>query len=428
MGKPIKTVLIGAGGMSFGPVMASDVLHTKSLRGSTLALMDIDQKRLDVARRVAERMNRAMGNPCRIEVSSDLEDSVKDAQFALISVEERRFKCWDQDYHIPQKYGVKHILGENGGPGGVFHALRTVPLVANICKRIEKVNPEIFIINLTNPMSPVTLGINKATKLSNIGLCHEFFGGVLALGIMLRLRMSRISAKAHGTNHFSWFYEIKDAETGDDLYPKVRRHFRRYPFLHMPLVRHCLDKYGLLSVTTDDHMGEYLTYATEISKPADRARWFYRQDCRVREWACSRYAAGRLPLPARRIPVSYEEAVSVVEALAHGKLRQFNAGNFPNKGYIPNIPDGVVVEVSYRAENGEIKPDKTPPIHDDLADIMAQRGKLQDMIVEAALEGDADLAFRALCAEPISPRDPDTCRRLFDELYGLQRDLLPFDK
>jgi len=422
----IKIALIGAGGMSFGPVMTSDVLHTPSLRGCVLALMDIDERRLETARRVAERLNHGIGNPCVVEASTSLDDSVKDAQFALISVEKRRFQCWDQDFDIPRKYGSNQILGENGGPGSVFHALRTVPLVVGICRRIEKVNPNVLVINLTNPMSPVTLGINKGTKLRNIGLCHEFLGGVLALSLTLRLKKSRILAKAHGTNHFSWFYEIKDARTGEDLYPKVRRHFQRYPFLHMPLVRHCLNKYALLCITTDDHMGEYLTYATDIAKPAERARRFYKKDFTTREWLCARYAAGRLPIPAKIIPLSYEEAIPLIEALATGKIRQFNAGNFPNKGYIPNLPDGIIVEVSYRAENGELKPDNTPPMQADLAEIMKLRGELQNMIVDAALGGDADLAFQALCAEPISPKDPLACRLLFDELYELQKDLLPF--
>lgn len=426
MGKSIKIALIGAGGMSFGPVMTSDILHTRSLHGATLALMDIDERRLDTARRLAERMNRALDNPCKIEAYTNLEESVKDAQFALISVEKRRFECWDQDYYIPKKYGVKHILGENGGPGSIFHALRTVPLVTDICRRIEKVNPNLFAINLTNPMSYVTLGINKGTKLRNIGLCHEFFGGVLALRFTLGIKMSRIAAKASGTNHFAWFNEIKDADTGEDLYPKVKRHYKKFPFLHHPLVKFCLEKYGLLSVTTDDHAGEYLPYATDIAKPAERARWFYNREGKVREWLCAKYADGKLPLPIKKIPLSHEEAVPVIEALAFGNTRRFNAGNFPNKGYIPNLPDGVIVEVGHRAENGELIPEQVPPMQSDLAEIMKQRGELWEMVVEAAFNHDVKLAFEAFCAEPISPRDRDTCRRIFDELLYLQKDLLPF--
>ena len=426
MGNPVKIVLIGAGGMSFGPVMTSDILHTPSLRGSTLALVDIDEKRLDLARRVTEKLNRALGSPCTIEASTSVSNSAKDAQFALISVEKRRFESWDQDYHVPKKYGVRHMLGENGGPGSVFHAFRTVSLVTDVCRQIEKINPNVFVINLTNPMSLVTLGINKATKLRNIGLCHEFVGGMVALMLTLGMKMSRITAKAHGTNHFAWFYEIKDAKTGEDLYPKVRRNFKRFPFLHMPLVKHSLNKYGLLSVTTDDHMGEYLTYATDISKPAERARWFYNKECKVREWLCGKYADGGLPLPEKMIPLSHEEAVPVIEALALRTTRQFNAGNFPNKGYIPNLSDGMIVEVGYRAENGELKPDVTPTMQSDLAEIMKSRGELQDMIVEATLNADAKLAFEAFCAEPISPRERDMCKRIFDELYELQKDLLPF--
>lgn len=426
MEKPIKIVLVGAGGMSFGPTMTMDTLRSRALRGSTLALVDIDEKRLAVAKGVAERFNRALGSPCTIQASTDLQETVKDAHFAIISVEVRRYECWNQDYDIPKMYGVKHMLGENGGPGGVFHAFRTVPLVAGICKQIEKVNPNVFVINLTNPMSLVTLGMNKATDLKNIGLCHEFFGGILALMFTLGKKMSRISAKAHGTNHFSWFYEIKDSITGEDLYPRVKRHFKRYPFMHLKLVRHCLDKYGLLTVTSDSHVGEYLPYATDVTKPSETFRRIYYKEEMAKEWLCKKYAAGKVRLPEKRIPRSGEEAIPVIESLAFNKPRRFDAANFPNKGYIPNLPDGLIVEVGHTYENGELVPDITPPMQEDLAEIMKERGELQEMIVDAALNGDAELALEAFCAEPLSPKDRDTCKYIFNDLYEAQKDLLPF--
>jgi len=374
--KPPKIALIGAGGMSFAPVMVNDIVHTPALKGTVLSLMDIREDRLDRAVKVAERMDREMdGHFSSIEAHTNLEDSVLDADFAMISAEVGRWRSWDRDFNIPRRYGSQQILGENGGPGGVIHALRTASLVGNTCKRIEKVNKDVFVINFTNPMGPVTLSVNKGSKLKNIGLCHEFAGGILFLALALWTKAKYIAAKASGTNHFTWFHEIKDKRTGEDLYPKAKAHFEKYPFLHQPLGGECLKRYGMICTTTDDHMGEYLDFATQYAKPATRARRFYKFDAWARENLTARYASGKRVIHASKLGKSHEEAVPIVEAMVAGNNRRFNAVNVPNKGYIPNLPDGMIVEVGFNVVDGEIVPDVVPPMQEDLAKIMAGAGR-----------------------------------------------------
>ncbi|MEW6202044.1 MAG: alpha-glucosidase/alpha-galactosidase, partial [bacterium] len=167
-----KIVLVGAAGMAFGPVMVLDAVRAKKIRGATLVLMDIDEKRLKICDAAAQRINRDMGKPINIEMTTDIGRALDGAQFVILSVENKRFEFWEQDYEIPRRFGSRQIMGENGGPGGVFHALRSIKLIISICRDIERYCPDAMVLNLTNPMNPVTLAINRYTGLRNVGLCH----------------------------------------------------------------------------------------------------------------------------------------------------------------------------------------------------------------------------------------------------------------
>ena len=173
-----KICLIGAGGMSFGPVMVLDAINARKIRGATMMLHDVSPERLDVVYRMAARVNAKRGHPIRIERSTDPAEAMGGADFCLLSAELGRWDRWIEDYEIPNRYGATQITGENGGPGAVFHSLRSIKTVLGICEDIQRYCPDTYLINLTNPMSRVTLAINTATSIKNVGMCHEFAGGV----------------------------------------------------------------------------------------------------------------------------------------------------------------------------------------------------------------------------------------------------------
>jgi alpha-galactosidase len=423
-----RIAMVGAGGMSFGPVMTHDVIHSEKLEGSTLVLVDMDEKNLEVARAAACRLNDAMGNPILIEAETDTARGVSGADFVMVSAEIGRWKGWKQDFEIPRKHGSSQIMGENGGPGAVFHSLRSINNVLDICSKIEQNAPDAFVLNLTNPMSRVTLAINKGTKLRNVGLCHEFVGGLLHLSIILLMPPERISAAASGTNHFTWFYKIEDADTGEDLYPKVGRHMEMFPFLHSKLIRRCYREFGRYPTSTDSHIGEYLPFVAEEVKPIIQFHDFFRNEGKLRYFLTEQYGKGSFWLPVKMIPKSSEEVIPIIEALAtNDSSARFNAVNVPNKGYIPNLPDGALIEVSSGCDGMNLAPDTVPAIDEPLAELMRVQIKLQEMIVDSVLKRDPELAFEALAADPLAPPSREACRNMFDEMSGLQRDQLPFD-
>jgi len=446
-----KITLVGAGGLSFGPTMVNDVIHTPELAGSRLVLHDLDPARLARAHRFAARLNAANGSPVVLETETDAARAFEGADFCISSAEHRRFPYWRQDYEIPRRYGATQVNGENGGPGAVFHSLRSIANTLGICASIEEHCPDAFLVNLSNPMSRVTLAINEGTKVRNVGMCHEMPIGISRIARLLRMRAARIEARASGINHFTFFTEMRDRETGEDLLPRVRALFARRIFdfgpiatrlaaaterrpvlamladqLYSPLVVHMAREHGLIACSVDSHIGEYLPFAHEVGghHPA-HCDQFARID-EVVERLTIWLAETRLPLPLHRMGHSLEEVVPIIASLWTGERRRILAVNVPNRGFLPNVAEGAIVEVGAEVDGEGLHPDVMPPVAEPIAGHIATQVALQDLIVRSVLSGDRELALRAVIEDPASPPDERACRAMFDEMTRLQAEHLPF--
>ena len=145
-----KIVLIGAGSAIFGLGTISDIFNSKVLEGSTIMLHDINQKALKKTKSIAEEYRSKLDCNFTIEADVDRKRALKNADFCVISIEVgNRFDLWDQDWKIPLQFGFKQIYGENGGPGGLFHSLRIIPPILEICEDVRKICPDAFVSALT---------------------------------------------------------------------------------------------------------------------------------------------------------------------------------------------------------------------------------------------------------------------------------------
>ena len=446
-----KITMVGAGGMSFGPVMANDVIHTPELAGARLVLHDVNEARLERAWRFANKLNTANGAPVVLDRSTDPAEALDGADFVISSAEFGRFEHWRQDYEIPNRYGARQIHGENGGPGAVFHSLRSINNTLGICANIEKYSPDAFLVNLTNPMSRVSLAINRATKVRNVGMCHEMPTGVTRLSKLLRVKSSDIEARASGINHFTFFTEFRQRSTGEDLLPRIRELFSRriYDFpsstvaatklafrfvptgalaeqLYSPVVAHVVRTWGVVPCSVDSHIGEYLPFAMDVGEFHPNAVEFFASLDRRAERLATWVSTTRVPLPLHRIGHSPEEVIPIVTSMWTGASRRLMAVNVPNEGYLPDVAEGAIVEVGATVDGDGIHPDTMGPVGDPIAGWIAPQVALQDLIVESALRGDPDLALQALTEDPNSPSDAASCRAMFDELRSLQAAALPF--
>ena len=450
MSEPTIT-LVGAGGMSFGPSMVNDVVHTSRLAGSRLVLHDVDATRLERAYRFASKLNALAGTPIRLDRSTDPAEALDGADFVLSSAEFGRFRYWRQDYEIPNRYGARQINGENGGPGAVFHSLRSIKNTLGICRDIEKYAPNAFLINLTNPMSRVTLAINRGSKVRNVGMCHEMPMGINRLCRRIRVKAKEVDAKAAGINHFTFFTEFRNARTGEDLLPRLRELFARpfydysprtqniarmldrtlvgaglIEFNYTPVVAHVVRKYGLVPCSVDSHIGEYLPFALDVAKWMPTPLDFHEPIMQVAEKLAAWAATTKVPVPLQALGHSGEEVVPIIAAMWLNEPTRIKAVNVPNRGYLPDVADGAIVEVGATVDGTGIHPDPMPALGEPLAGWIGTQVALQDLVVEAALTGDPEPALRAVIEDPCSPPDAQACRRMFDELRSLQAEHLPF--
>src|SRR3990172_288257 len=258
-----KIVFIGAGSMSFGLSMFSDLFSSRSLTGSTLTLVDTNLQALEQMTRLAEIMNARSQAGLKIEATNDRRQALPGAGFVVNSVAIDRNRLWKLDFEVPRKYGIRHTLGENGGPGGLFFTLRTIPLIMDIIRDMEELCPQALFINFSNPESRIIQALGKYSQIRAIGLCHGVFMSQKDVANILGFPIERVDVMAAGLNHFQWLLHIRAHQTGEDLYPLLRQKEPTYDPILLPLTRRLFRAFGYWPTCSDDHLGEYVAYGWE---------------------------------------------------------------------------------------------------------------------------------------------------------------------
>ena len=347
-----RIVLIGAGSAMFGLGTIGDILRCGSLAGSTIVLNDINPEALSFVEGVASRHIQDNALPYTIEATTSLDEALKGAKFCLISIEVGdRHTLWEQDWKIPMQYGFRQVYGENGGPGGLFHALRIIPPILAICERISKVCPDAFVFNLSNPMVRISQAVHtKFPALKYVGICHEVASLNEHLPLLLNTPIENLEFKAGGCNHFSVLVEATYKDSGKDAYPDIRAkapaYFAKAPAVfgyigERSLFQVILKRFGQLPITTDSHFGEYIPWAASVVDHRGILEFYssYKAAMRSNHAEALRRIADGTP------PEEYWRVVPIIEGILtdthHGEL----AVNVPNDGLIDYLPANQIVEV-----------------------------------------------------------------------------------
>lgn len=433
-----KVVVIGAASASFGPAMIGDALLTPELRGSTLVLVDIDGPRLEVMAAFARRLNQALDGGWRIEHTIDRRQALPDASFVITAIAVRRDELWQLDFQIPLKHGIKQVLGENGGPGGLSHSLRNIPLILDIVRDMERLCPRALLLNFSNPESRICLAVSRYTAQPFVGLCHGVAMGYASVAQIIGVPEDDITGPCGGLNHLGWFTELRRKSTGEDLYPLLRAADQTYDPEYLPLTRALFRTFGLYPYPSDDHVGEYLAYAWEICglEGYDFARAEQR---RQQQWArIQRIAASEEEAPVAetlisdkitpqakaRLHPSGEFAFPIIAALAAGTETYIPAVNLRNDGLINNLPSWAIVEVPAVAGPGGLRGVPIGPLPAGIAAICNTQVAVQDLAVDAAVKGSRQLALQALLVDPVVP-SLSAAERTLDELLAVHKPYLP---
>jgi len=441
-----KVALIGAGSRSFGPGTIRDILLSPKLSKLDLeiALMD---KSLSAAQEVeaySKHVAAKLGLSPRVKATGELGAALDGANAVISAIEVNRYHYWAQDFHIPRKHGFAQVYGENGGPGGMFHALRNMGPTIEIAREMEKFCPSAPLLNFTNPETKLCEAVVRLTKINAVGLCHGVFMGMEQIAEMLGREEEDLEMTAAGMNHFTWFQKIRDRKTGEDLYPKLREVEREGDWLsdwhEKALARILLRTFGLWPSPAPNHYGEYLGWSEEFVAtqlqyfydPADGDPW---KKGKIPEFVYSLTWANTKrtwrPEPERPkalteepLEVSGELAAPIMEAMATGEERYLDAVNVPNEGAVPNLPNDMVVEVPARAKGGEIKPIGCEPLPEAIAAIIRLNGSIHKLLVEAFAERSKQKLVQAVLLDP-TVRSYRSAVNMVDEMLELQKEILP---
>ena len=442
----LRIALIGAGSRSFGPGTVRDVLLSDLLadRGVELVLMDIDEKNLRDGELLARQAAQALGRRSHVRATTDLASALDGADYVVVAVEVDRYLYWTQDFHIPRRYGFQQVYGENGGPGGLFHALRNMTPTVEIARTMERVCPDALLLNYTNPEHKLCEAVSRLTGVQAVGLCHGAGQGQAQVGRILNRDPESLEMAACGINHCTWFQTVRDRETGEDLYPLLRRLEKEGDELadwhEIGLSRVLLRRFGLWPAPATNHHGEYIRWAHEFMAGDLH---FYYDPAEGEPWDTGRtpefvytidHVDTQRPWPSEPeepreqgeepIRPSGELAVPIMEGLSCGVRRELAAMNVPNRGAIPDLPADMVVEIPGIADAEGLHRVQMEALPEGISAMLRLQGSIHQLLVEAFAESSKGKLLQAILLEPTV----DSYRRasaFMEEMLRLQGDILP---
>ncbi len=430
----VKIALIGAGSAMFGLGAVGDILKCKPLAGSTIVLNDINSEALSFVSNVARKYVQGHSLPFTIEATTSLDEALKGAQFCMISIEVGdRHALWEDDWKIPMQYGIRQVYGENGGPGGLFHALRIIPPILRICERIQQICPDAYVMNLSNPMIRITHAVHtKFPDLKFMGICHEVASLNEHLPLLLGTPLENLSFKAGGFNHFSVLVEAKYKDSGKDAYPDIRAkapaYFAKAPAVfgyvgERALFQEILQRFGYLPITTDSHFGEYISWAASVVDHRGIMEFYssYKKEMRSNQDEALRRVANGTPVE------EYWRVVPIIEGILTDSHHEELAVNLPNDGFIEYLPTNQVVEVPATVDKNGVHGIKLSHYPRAFAGLLMNQVAVNDLTTEAALYQSKEAALQALLVDPVV-HDARAAEAVLNTMLALQAKYLGYLK
>ncbi len=388
---------------------------------TTISLVDTNHERLDLMTRLARKMNEKEGSPFEIESSTNRTKVLDGADFVITSPAIKREELWKIDWDIIKSAGIKQTYGENGGPGSLLLTLRNVPMLLEICKDIEKMAPDAWVINYTNPESRICMAIDRYTNLKFVGLCHQIMEGYRIVSKALSIPVDDLDIKAAGLNHFTWMYSIYQKSTGKDLYPLLEEQIKKEPIKSEPLSSAMYKLCGLFPTPGDDHLAEMLSFGWEFQglKGRDFGYW-EKLKTNFTKWAKG-VINGTREVGEMIKGLSGERMVHMALAIINNSNSYEISMDVHNNGAIPNLPENAIVETPGVISSMGIIPLCMPPIPEAIKGFMQKQIKVQELSVEAAVTGDRGIALQAMMLDPVVDNF-STAEKVLSELLKVNRE------
>lgn len=444
--RPIKITMMGAGS-GFTPRLMNDILRIPGNKGGLIALVDIDRERLRTMHKLIEKLIAHLGAKGWSVISSDNRKSVlKGSDYVVNCIEVSGLQCVRFDNDIPLKYGISQCIGDTIGPGGLFKALRTIPVWLEVLKDIEALCPNALVLNYTNPMNMLCLAANRTTSLQVVGLCHSVQGTGHQLAKRAEVPYHEMEWDCAGINHLAWFTKLK--HDGKDLYPllmkKARQDLAGKPsdledagdIVRKDMMLH----FGAFITESSGHLSEYLPYYRtnkQTMKKYVRAAYDGEESFYANNWPTWRANAdkervamvkGEKPIEWER---SWEYASWIIEAREkdapfriHGNVMNSTDGR---DALIGNLPANGCVEVACMIDRNGINPTRYGELPPQMAPLCAANMAMFELGATAAIERSKEAAIHALMLDPLTAAMccPSEIRDMTLELFAAEKAFLP---
>ena len=444
--RPLKITMLGAGS-GFTPRLVNDVLRIPGQQGGMIALVDIDPARLRTMKQLIEKLiARLRVKNWKVIASANRREVLKGSDYLVNCIEVSGLDCVRHDNDIPAKYGIDQCIGDTIGPGGLFKALRTIPVWLDVLRDAEALCPNAIVLNYTNPMGMLCLAAGRTSFMQVVGLCHSVQGTSHLLAGRAGIPQEEMEWECAGINHLAWFVKLK--HQGKDLYPLLMKKarediagrpsnpedagdlFRKDMMLH----------FGAFITESSGHLSEYLPYyrkrkdlLEKYSRPGyDGESGFY-----VNNWPTWRATADadRLAMVKGTKPINWERSWEYASWIIEGREKNVPVrihGNVMNRSetggtLITNLPADGCVEVACMVDRNGIQPTRFGALPAQMAAISASNMSMIERAATAAVERSKEAAIHALLLDPLTAAvcSPAEIKALTLEMFAAEKAFLP---
>jgi alpha-galactosidase len=427
-----KVAIIGAGSIVFCKTLMQDILATEGLEDTEFALMAPSTRRTPQVEAFAKRVIEANDLPATAYVTTDRREAVKGADYVITTFQVGGIKGFEYDYKIPLKYGVDQCIGDTLGPGGVFRALRSIPVMLDLAKDMEGLCPDAYMLQYVNPMAMVCWALGT-TNVRFVGLCHGVQTTMDLISGYVGVPKDEIDFLCAGINHMGWFLKLE--HNGQDLYPILRERFEQPGYYVNEKVRgEVFRHFGYFMTESTGHLAEYVPYFRKDQKALDLycdEPAFGGESGAYYNWC--EYVAGKYSEqdiladePVELPPRSIEYGSYVIEALETGRTFKLN-GNVINGGMITNLPADCCAEGPIYVDRTGLHKTMVGDLPPQCAALNMTNVNVQRLAVEAAISGDPEHIAHACALDPLTSAvlTLKEIREMASEMLEAQRAWLP---
>ena len=452
-----RITIVGGGSTHWTPRLLVDFANSDALCDVDVTLMDTDPDALPLMEEVGGHIGKVRGIGLSVTATTDLARALDGADVVIIALSVGGFASMRHDLEIPTRYGIRQPVGDSVGPGGIARALRSVPVVTEVARAMERHCPEALLVNVSNPLTALCRAAGRVSGIRVVGLCNELVGLKFSMSLLFDAPLHKVDPVSAGVNHlplvtaldidgadgFAMLRSLLD-DPGDRgaepiwMAPVEGMHWQKVSdgeawtkadvVANNRLKLELFRRFGVLPGASDTHVAEFFPgFVTEAS---DFGReWgvhHYGLHGHQRDKADDDREVTELLAGDEISPWPSGELVAeLIEGIATGAARHLPM-NLPNHGQVQNLPDDVVVEcIGVTGESG-LRPRDSARVESVLGEYLRRISTSQELTVEAALTGDRTKVLEAMLTDQLTGRLPyERLVAMTDELLDATAPWLP---